>query len=288
VPDAGSRPGPPRGRAAGGGVGLRAWTTYLHGIQSSPRHARRRTRVHWGRAAFLVATLVATGVAIAMVVAPGAGPHATRGAPARADAHADRRVAPTTSSTTTTVPPTTTTTVDPGTLPQTDQLPEAGTPQFDAEMDALWNGIVANSVQAAMPAFFPESAYVQVKQIADPQDDYTDRLVSEYGLDIGAANALLGPDPAAAKLLGVDVDESYAHWVPPGSCYNGIGYYEVANSRVVYEENGQTQSFGIASMISWRGVWYVVHLGAVVRDTEAGVVDDPESGTGAPEYSSTC
>ena len=77
-------------------------------------------------------------------------------------------------------------------------------------------------------------------------------------------------------------------WVPPGSCDNTVGYYEVPNSRIVYEENGQTESFGIASMISWRGVWYVVHLGAVVRSSESGVVDDPEAGPGSPAYSGTC
>jgi hypothetical protein len=44
--------------------------------------------------------------------------------------------------------------------------------------------------------------------------------------------------------------------------------------------NGQLQSIGIASLISWRGQWYVVHLGAVVRGTTTGIVDDPAPGTG--------
>jgi hypothetical protein len=41
-------------------------------------------------------------------------------------------------------------------------------------------------------------------------------------------------------------------------------------------------------MISWRGVWFVVHLGAVVRSVAAGVVDDPAVGPGVPLPSSTC
>ena len=76
--------------------------------------------------------------------------------------------------------------------------------------------------------------------------------------------------------------------MPPGTCDNGIGYYEVANSRVVYEQAGQVHSFGIASMISWRGTWYVVHLGAVERAAERGVVEDPEVGKGSSPPSSTC
>jgi hypothetical protein len=177
---------------------------------------------------------------------------------------------------------------NPGALPQTDQLPSAGTAQFHAEMAALWSGVTRDSLQAAMPAFFPEAAYAQVKAIADPQADFTDRLVADYQLDLGAAHALLGTQAQAAQLIGVEVPGSYAHWVDPGACYNSIGYYEVPNARVVYRLGGQVSSFGIASMISWRGVWYVVHLGAVLRPGAGGVVDDPSSGSGASAPSSTC
>jgi hypothetical protein len=155
-------------------------------------------------------------------------------------------------------------------------------------MDALWSGVRDNALAAALPAFFPESAYAQVKQIADPRGDYTSRLLPDYRLDLGAAHALLGTDPRSARLVEVRVPQSYAHWVDPGACYNGVGYYEVPNARVLYTQNGQIHSFGIASMISWRGVWYVVHLGAILRPSAAGVVDDPSSGPGQPAPSSTC
>ena len=200
---------------------------------------------------------------------------------------------PTTTATTTATRSTTTTPAskpkpNPGSLPQTDQLPSAGTAQFHAEMAALWSGVAGDSLQAAMTAFFPEGAYAQVKAIADPQADYMSRLVGDYQLDLGAAHALLGSEPRAATLVGVDVPESYAHWVSPGACYNRIGYYEVPNARVVYRQQGVVRSFGIASMISWRGVWYVVHLGAVLRPSAAGVVDDPSTGPGESAPSSTC
>jgi hypothetical protein len=177
---------------------------------------------------------------------------------------------------------------NPGSLPQTRQLPSASTPTFHAEMAALWAGVQANSVAKALPAFFPQAAYVQVKAIGDAAGDWTNRLVGEYRLDLTAARALLGANPASAKLIAVDVPGSYAHWVAPGACYNRIGYYEVPNARVVYRQNGRVRSFGIASMISWRGVWYVVHLGAILRPSAAGVVDDPSVGPGASAPSSTC
>ncbi|MBV8464075.1 MAG: hypothetical protein JO368_12320 [Acidimicrobiales bacterium] len=189
----------------------------------------------------------------------------------------------------TTIPPTTTTTsTDPGSLPQTMVLPPSSTPQFEAEMAALWQAVVTDSVAGAKAAFFPETAYVQLKAVADPEGDYTDRLVAGFDADIAAAHGLLGADAATATLVGVIVADQYGHWVPPGVCDNRIGYYEVANSRLVYRQDGQVRSFGIASLISWRGQWYVVHLGAILRPTPGGTVEDPENGVGTVPDSTTC
>jgi hypothetical protein len=155
-------------------------------------------------------------------------------------------------------------------------------------MAALWSGVQTGSPDAGLPAFFPEAAYAQVKTYGDPAADWRDRLVLNYGLDLRAARALLGPHPDRVRLLRVSVPASYAHWVDPGACYNRVGYYEVPNSRVVYLQGDEVRSFGIASMISWRGVWYVVHMGMVGRTTVGGVVDDPSAGAGSSLPSLTC
>ncbi len=246
------------------------------------RIARRRRRVVVGSmvSAILVLTLVA---GVLYLTRPSSHP------PALA---AHGKTSPPRSSTTTSLPPTTTsstTTTDPGTLPQTNQLPAADTPEFTAEMQALWNGVVQGSVQPALTAFFPRSAYVQLKTgISDPAGDWTNRLVADYTLDIQAAHALIASDPSAASFVSVTVPEQYGHWIDADICANSIGYYEVANSRLEYQFQGQTRSFGIASMISWRGEWYVVHLGAILRSGSGGVVEDPEVGPGYSAPSSTC
>jgi hypothetical protein len=175
-----------------------------------------------------------------------------------------------------------------GSLPQTRALPAGAGRDLNALVAALWAGAVHGSPSAAMSAFFPRSAYLQVKAIPAAGADYVDRLVHEYGLDIGAVHALLGHDAPGARLVAVHVPEGFAHWVEPGTCYNRVGYYEVPNARVVYREGGNLHSFGIASMISWRGRWYVVHLGAVLRSEDAGVVDEPASGGGTSTDSGTC
>lgn len=155
-------------------------------------------------------------------------------------------------------------------------------------MAALWQGVVTGHATPAMPAFFPESAYAQLKSLPDPRADWEERLVRDFGLDVSAAHAVLGGAADSAKLVAVDVPSGYGHWVPAGVCSNSIGYYELPNARVVYDLDGSTRSFGIASMISWRGEWYVVHLGAILRSTTGGVVDDPATGPGASAPSSTC
>jgi hypothetical protein len=202
--------------------------------------------------------------------------------------HHTGSAAPDVRSTTTTAPPPTTTTTDPGALPQTGAFPATTSTTFGNNMAALWSGVSTGAAPDALPGFLPESAYLQLKAVPSPQSDYSERLVAEYEADVVAAHGLLGPDPSAAKLVGVDVNAASAHWVPPGSCYNDVGYFEVPNSRVVYSVNGRVASFGIASMISWRGQWYVVHLGSILRSGNGGEVDSPASGPGSPTYSSTC
>jgi hypothetical protein len=164
--------------------------------------------------------------------------------------------------TTTTSAPTTTTT-DPGTLPQTRDEPVADGAQFDAGVTGLWTAVVTDNPAAAMPFFFPLSAYLQVKAVSNPAGDWQNRLVSAYTRDIHNLHLGLGADAAQAQLAGIDVPQSQAEWIVPGVEYNKIGYWRVYGTRVRYTVNGQTRSFALASLISWRGEWYVVHLSSI-------------------------
>ncbi|HEV3132825.1 MAG TPA: hypothetical protein VGY51_12770 [Acidimicrobiales bacterium] len=249
------------------------------------RHRGRRKSRWWKVTAVVVASALLAGAGLAVARAAGE----KRPASARSAGDVNTTTTGVRSTTTpSTAPPTTTTTTNPGALPQTGTLPTTASPTFTARMAALWQGVSTGSGPSALPGFFPEPAYVQLKAIPSAQSDWTQRLVVEYEEDVAAAHQLLGPNAAAATLVGVDVDAAYAHWVPVGTCYNDVGYFEVPNSRVVYAINGQMSSFGIASMISWRGEWYVVHLGAILRSGRGGEVDRPQPGPGAPTYSSTC
>jgi hypothetical protein len=158
--------------------------------------------------------------------------------------------------------------------------PKASDRAFKAMVTDLWLAVRTGKANLGRQAFFPVGAYKQVKAIADPAADWRSRLWDDFVLDVRAAHRLLGRKAHAAKLLRVlllpAADDS---WIGPGACYNSVGYWHVANSRVVYRLGGQVRSFGIASLISWRGTWYVVHFGGVVRPA-VGMVDEPTAGPG--------
>jgi hypothetical protein len=164
-------------------------------------------------------------------------------------------------------------------LPQTSALPKTTNAAFGNAVHDIWLAVTTGDPNYALPAFFPVKAYEQVKAIADPESDWDDRLWYDFTLDIAAVHKLIKP---GATLTKVVVPTQYAQWIPVGACYNSLGYWHVPGSRVVYRQDGTTYSFGIASFISWRGVWYLVHLGALSRGGAYGIVDDPELGEGVP------
>ncbi len=149
---------------------------------------------------------------------------------------------------------------DPGSLPQTRDRPAPKSPALDARAAALWDGIVHDDPDKALPFFFPVTAYEQVKAISSPASDWRRRLVGAYKRDIHNLHKRLGDKAEAAKLVRLDVPDERARWVEPDEEYNKIGYYRVYGTRIVYEVDGKERTFDISSLISWRGEWYVVHL----------------------------
>jgi hypothetical protein len=229
----------------------------------------------------VVCVLLVLGLVIGVVASLGrAGPSPTTTSTRATTA----TLAPTTTST-----PTTTTT-DPGALPQTGAEPPSGDGALTARLSPLFSAIGDDDLAQAQTVFFPETAYISMKtgEIPDPSSDYQERLVAFLDLDLSAYNKALGSRPASAAYLGVLGDPSLATWIPPGTCENAIGYWHLPNVRLVYRTDGETDSFAVASLISWRGVWYVVHLGPNPRPVNVGTVALPATGPGTPGPGGGC
>jgi hypothetical protein len=150
--------------------------------------------------------------------------------------------------------------LDPGTLPQTHDKPEAAGAAFEARVAALWDAVVKDDPDLAMPSFFPVTAYEQVKAIPNASSDWRRRLVAAFKRDIHALHKRLGDHASSATRLRVDVPEDRARWVEPGEESNKLGYFRVYGTRLVYAVEGKERSLEVTSLISWRGEWYVVHL----------------------------
>ncbi|MDB5221229.1 MAG: hypothetical protein JWO86_9156, partial [Myxococcaceae bacterium] len=149
---------------------------------------------------------------------------------------------------------------DPGALPQTKDKPEASGAAFAARAAALWDAIVNDDPDRAMPFFFPVTAYEQVKAITNPASDWRRRLVAAYKRDVHALHKRVGDQASSAKLVRADVPQDRARWVEPNEESNKLGYYRVYGTRLIYELDGKERSLEVTSLISWRGEWYVVHL----------------------------
>jgi hypothetical protein len=179
-----------------------------------------------------------------------------------------------------------TTTIDPGRLAQTSTEPSTGA-GLRAQLDVLWRALLAGNSTLARTVFFPRSAYLRMKRglVPNPGGDYSSRLIALYDLDVGAYHRLLAGRPA---LVAVRAARADAAWIAPGACENLIGYWHLPGVRLVYRKGANVRSVAIDSLISWRGVWYVVHLGPNPRPTNVGTLDDPRRGPGTPGPAGGC
>jgi len=165
------------------------------------------------------------------------------------------------------------------TIPQTTEPPYGAS--LDARMATLWHDIALGSLPLAERLFFPESAYVAMKtrRIANPTSDYVNRLIGFFKLDLTAYHSYLFTH-GAVTFLGTNVNRADALWIHPGWCENSIGYWHVPGVRLVYRLGHVVRSVAVASLISWHGVWYVVHLGPNPRPSNVGTVAAPSLGRG--------
>ena len=100
------------------------------------------------------------------------------------------------------------------------------------------------------------------KKNTDPASDWKNRLIANFKVDVADANKKLGANAKNAVFTGVTVPNT-AVWVKPGEEYNVGPYWRVFKTQMNFTVDGKNVQIPIESMISWRGQWYVVHLGTI-------------------------
>jgi hypothetical protein len=176
----------------------------------------------------------------------------------------------------------------PGNLPQTSIEPNFTT-GLNSQMHTLWRAISLDSPAIGERVFFPREAYLRMKQgqIVNPASDYSNRLIALFALDVGAYHRLMVTG-VHARFERIVASRADAAWNPPGACENRIGYWHLPGVRLVFARGRHVESVAVASLISWRGVWYVVHLGPNPRSANVGTVDGYRSGPGTPGPAGGC
>jgi hypothetical protein len=177
---------------------------------------------------------------------------------------------------------------DPGSLPQTTAEPSFGAP-LTRQMQTLVTAMKTDSLNLGETVFFPRTAYINMKtgEIPAPASDYADRLIAFFRLDLAAYREQLYTR-AATTFVRVRANAADAAWISPGVCENRIGYWHVQGVRLEFIRDSKVVSVAVASLISWRGLWYVVHLGPNVAPWGVGKVDDFTTGVGVAGPAGGC
>jgi hypothetical protein len=138
-------------------------------------------------------------------------------------------------------------------------MPSSTDPVFLAKIHEFWRAVVDGQPSEALGAFFPVTAYIQVKNESYPADDWRYRLLAHYDQAIETLHAQVVSEPRPVVFTGVTVP-SAAEWILPGVEFNKGSYWRVLYSTVDYTAGGVAHTLPIISMISWRGEWYLIHI----------------------------
>ena len=177
---------------------------------------------------------------------------------------------------------------NPGSLPQTTTEPSFAAP-LTHQMQTLATAIRTDSPTLGETVFFPSAAYINMKtgEIPSPASDYVDRLIAFFKLDLVAYHQRLYSG-AMTTFVRVRANPADAAWISPGVCENRIGYWHVQGVRLEFIRDSKVVSVAVASLISWRGLWYVVHLGPNIAPWGVGKVDGYSPGGGVPGPGGGC
>ena len=166
------------------------------------------------------------------------------------------------------------------TQPAADHAPSRAptTQAFGNAVHDIWLAVTTGDPDDALPAFFPEKAYEQVKAIGNPDADWQSRLWYDFTLDLAAAHKLVPRDATLVKVI-VPASTRSGSAPAPATTASATGTCQGRASSTGRAES-PARSASPRYLLARRLV--LVHFGAVVRGGAYGIVDDPEPGPGVP------
>ncbi len=141
--------------------------------------------------------------------------------------------------------------------------PEPALKDAPAEGDAaeraalLVQALREDNPDLALPFFFPQDAFRQVKGIKDP-DRYFKRLIDVYRADLQAMRASL-KDPDHVTFVRFSLGRQ-RRWVQRGKEANDLPYWANYKASIVVLDAGRERTLPVRVLITWDDRWYVTHL----------------------------
>lgn len=129
---------------------------------------------------------------------------------------------------------------------------------FEGRARLLFEAIVKDQPALAEPAFFPRSAFLQVKAMRDP-GRYYDRLKARFVQDVHALHSTLGADANSARFERFELVKR-GGYVKPGEEGNLLPYWAARHNWLFYRVGKQTRKLEVRVAITWDERWYVIHL----------------------------
>ncbi|MBN2529990.1 MAG: tetratricopeptide repeat protein [Deltaproteobacteria bacterium] len=125
----------------------------------------------------------------------------------------------------------------------------------------LLTAFTTNTVDDAMPFFFPAEAFNVVKDSPNP-GRYHNKLLEWYKEDFQQERARF-------KDMGWKVDDielGSCNWKAPGTEANKVAYWSCTRNIVSASNGDKKRRFEIQVLINWGKDWYITHLGPIRKN----------------------
>ncbi len=140
-----------------------------------------------------------------------------------------------------------------------DAPPAAPVDDLQERARKLFEAILRDEPDLAMPLFYPRDAYVANKDVKDPGAAW-DKLQKHYKIAIHGYHKKLGKKGAEAEFESLELNPKTQIYVAPKKEANKAGYNKVTKSKLHYKVGGKSRTFDVTTMIDNDSKWYVTVL----------------------------
>ena len=147
---------------------------------------------------------------------------------------------------------------DAGASVQDVALPPATGEELEGRMRHLLEAIAQENPDLAGDVLFPRDAFVQTKDLVDPQKAWEKKVSSPFRRAVTSLHKRT-KGAETVRFTGFELGHSVLQITPKKKDWKRP-LWRVKHSKLSFTVDGKARQFDIAEMTSWRGAWYVTRL----------------------------